>query len=289
MVRKTTIHAQKQALPGSDAALQPRAEFIREGYRGSGKLENKVALISGGDSGIGRAVAIHFAREGADVAIMYLDQREQGDANEAKRLVEAEGRQCLLIEGDIRNADFCKHAVQTTVDTFGKLNILVNNAATQQVNEDVTTLSDEQWLHTFDVNLNGMFYLTKAALPHLGEDDAIINTASVNAYIAPEVLVDYDATKGAIVNFTRSISNQVVGRGVRVNAVAPGPIWTPLIPATFGAYNPEWVEDFGGHVPMKRAGQPSEVAPCYVFLASLDASYISGQTLHPNGGVIVNG
>ncbi|ARS52579.1 SDR family oxidoreductase [Kushneria konosiri] len=287
MVSKTEIHAQQQELPGKEGLMQPPAEFIRPGYRGSAKLEGKIALITGADSGIGRSTAIHFAREGADVAVMYLS--EEDDALETQRLVEAEGQRCLLIAGDIRNAAFCRASVQKVIDHFGGLNILVNNAGTQQVSTDLTELSDKQWEQTFATNMHGMFYLTKAALPYLGEDDAIINTASVNAYIGPDFLVDYSATKGAIISFTRSLSNQVVGRGIRVNAVAPGPVWTPLQPATLGAHDPEMLEDFGAETPMGRAAQPWELGPCYVFLASLDAAFMSGQTLHPNGGVVVNG
>ncbi|WP_110644131.1 SDR family oxidoreductase [Salinicola sp. CPA57] len=287
MVKKTEIHAQQQSLPGKEGLMQPPAEFIRPGYRGSGKLEDKIALITGADSGIGRSAAIHFAREGADVAVMYLSEDE--DAKETQRLVEAEGRRCLLIAGDIRDAAFCRSALAQVVDTFGGLNILVNNAGTQQVCTDLTDLDDSQWERTFATNIHGMFYLTKAALPYLGEDDSIINTASVNAYIGPDFLIDYTATKGAIVSFTRALSNQVVARGIRVNTVAPGPVWTPLQPATLGAHDPQMLEDFGSDTPMGRAAQPSELGPCYVFLASLDSSFISGQTLHPNGGMIVNG
>ncbi|WP_239023767.1 SDR family oxidoreductase [Salinicola corii] len=287
MVEKTEIHAQSQTLPGKESLMRPPAEFIRPGYRGSGKLENKVALITGADSGIGRSVAIHFAREGADVAVMYLS--ESDDAEETRRLVEAEGRRCLLVAGDIRDVAFCREALDQVIETFGGLNVLVNNAGTQQVCTDLAELDDELWRETFATNMHGMFYLTKAALPHLGEDDAIINTTSVNAYIGPDFLVDYTATKGAIVSFTRALSNQVVGRGIRVNAVAPGPVWTPLQPATLGAHDPQMLEDFGSDTPMGRAGQPSELGPCYVFLASLDASFMSGQTLHLNGGMVVNG
>ncbi|MGB7756428.1 MAG: SDR family oxidoreductase [Salinisphaera sp.] len=281
------IHAQSQTLPGSEAKMDPPAEMIRDGYRGAGKLENKVALVTGGDSGIGRSVAIHFAREGADVAVVYLSERE--DAEETKRLVEAEGRRCHLIEGDLAEAEFCRACVAETVDTLGGLNCLVNNAGTQWVREDLTELPDDQWRDTFATNMHSQFYLAKAALPHLGEHDTIINNASVNAYVGPDFLVDYSATKGAIVSFTRSLSNQVVGRGIRVNAVAPGPVWTPLQPATLGAHDPQWLEGFGEDTPMGRAGQPSELGPVFVFLASLDSSFISGQTIHPNGGMVVNG
>ncbi|WP_136068649.1 SDR family oxidoreductase [Modicisalibacter radicis] len=287
MASKLDIHAQSQTLPGSEAAMDPPAEMIRAGYKGADKLAGKVALITGGDSGIGRSVAIHFAREGADVAVVYLSEAE--DAAETKRLVEAEGRRCHLIEGDLSDAGFCRSCVDETLDTLGGLNVLVNNAGTQWVSEDLAELPDEQWRRMFDVNMHSQFYLAKAALAHLGEGDSIINNASINAYIGPDFLVDYSATKGAIVSFTRSLSNQVVGRGIRVNAVAPGPVWTPLQPATLGAHDPQWLEGFGEQTPMGRAGQPSELGPVFVFLASQDASFISGQTIHPNGGTVVNG
>lgn len=287
MVSKPKIHAQAQTLPGSEAAMNPAAEMIRDGYKGADKLAGKVALITGGDSGIGRSVAIHFAREGADVAIVYLSETE--DANEAKRLVEAEGRRCHLIEGDLSDANFCRFCIDETVDNLGGINVLINNAGTQWVSEDLTELPDEQWRRMFEVNMHSQFYLAKAALPHLSEGDSIINNASINAYVGPEILVDYSATKGAIISFTRSLSNQVVGRGIRVNAVAPGPVWTPLQPATLGAHDSQWLEGFGEDTPMGRAGQPSELGPVFVFLASQDASFISGQTIHPNGGTIING
>ncbi|BBG30969.1 short-chain dehydrogenase/reductase SDR [Zymobacter palmae] len=287
MVHKTEIHAQSQSLPGQEALMTPPAVFIRNDYLGSRKLQDKVALISGADSGIGRSVALHFAREGADVVALYLSEHD--DARETRRLVEAEGRRCLLIDGDLGNPEFCRDAVAKTIANFGKLNVLVNNAGTQQVQKCLTAISDEQWRTTFRTNIDSMFYLTKAALPYLKEDDAIINTASINAYVGPALLLDYSATKGAIISFTRSLSNQVVGKGIRVNAVAPGPVWTPLQPATLGAYDPQLLEDFGSDTPMGRAAQPWEIGPCYVFLASLDASFISGQTLHPNGGTVVNG
>lgn len=287
MARYADIHAQSQTLPGSEAAMDPPAEMIRAGYKGADKLAGKVALITGGDSGIGRSVAIHFAREGADVAVVYLSETE--DAAETRRLVEAEGRRCHLIEGDLSEAEFCRRCIIETIDVLGGLNVLVNNAGTQWVSEDLTELPDEQWRRMFDVNMHSQFYLAKAALAHLGEGDSIINNASINAYIGPDFLVDYSATKGAIVSFTRSLSNQVVGRGIRVNAVAPGPVWTPLQPATLGAHDPQWLEGFGQQTPMGRPGQPSELGPVFVFLASLDASFISGQTIHPNGGTVVNG
>ncbi|MBS0856180.1 MULTISPECIES: SDR family oxidoreductase [unclassified Tatumella] len=291
MVQKTTIHAQSQTLPGSDEKLKPAATFIREDYQGSHKLAGKVALVTGGDSGIGRSVVQHFAREGADIALTYLpdSEEEAQDAKVAQQLAEQEGRKCVIYPVDLRSADHCRQLISRVVSEFGQLNILVNNAGTQYPNEDLTTLSDEQWLNTFDVNIHSVFFLTKAALPHMKANDAIINTTSVNAYIGPEILLDYTATKGAIVSFTRALSNQIVSKGIRVNAVAPGPVWTPLQPATLGHYNPQWLEDFGHETPMGRAGQPSELGPVYVFLASQDSSFISGQVLHPNGGTMVGG
>lgn len=291
MVKKTIIHAQSQTLPGSEAKLSPHAEMIRNDYRGSGKLQGKVALVTGGDSGIGRSAALHFAREGADIAITYLpnSEDEAADANSLKELVEKEGRKCTTYAVDLRQADNCRKLIADVIEAFGKLNILVNNAGTQYPNEDLTTLSDEQWINTFDTNIHSIFFLTKAALPHLHEDDSIINTTSVNAYIGPAMLIDYTATKGAIVSFTRALANQVAAKGIRINAVAPGPVWTPLQPATLGHYNPQLLEDFGQETPLGRAGQPSELGPTYVFLASLDASYITGQVIHPNGGTMVGG
>ncbi|MCM5704513.1 SDR family oxidoreductase [Larsenimonas salina] len=288
MVSTPKIHAQKQRLPGLESEMTPTPDVIRESYRGSGKLEGKVALITGGDSGIGRSTAVHFAREGENVAFTYLAE-EKSDADETVRMIEAEGQKALAIEADLRERATCDAVIQQTLDTFGGLNTLVNNAGTQQINEDMTTLSDEQWKTTFETNVDSLFYMSRAALPHLGEDDTIINNASINAYIGPQSLIDYSATKGAIISFTRALSNQVVGRGVRVNAVAPGPVWTPLQPATIGAYDPEKLEGFGEITPMGRAGQPFELGPCFVFLAALDSSFISGQTLHPNGGTVVNG
>lgn len=291
MVQKITIHAQSQTLPGSDEKLEPAAVFIRDDYKGSGKLAGKVALVTGGDSGIGRSVVQHFAREGADIALTYLpdSDEEAQDAKIAQQLAEKEGRKCVTYPVDLRKAENCRQLIDNVVKEFGKLNILVNNAGTQYPNEDITTLSDEKWLDTFDVNIHSIFFLTKAALPHLQEDDSIINTTSVNAYVGPEMLLDYTATKGAIVSFTRALSNQIVAKGIRVNAVAPGPVWTPLQPATLGDYNKDLLEDFGHETPMGRAGQPSELGPVYVFLASLDSSFISGQVLHPNGGIMVGG
>ena len=270
--------------PGVESQMNPRPISISDNYRSSSKLENKVALISGGDSGIGRAVALAFAREGANVAISYLN--EHADAGETKKLVEETGKRCLIIAGDIGNETFCQQVVAETVKEFGQLDVLVNNAAEQHVQTSLQNISALQLERTFRTNIFSYFYLSKAALPHLKYGSAIINTASVTAYEGNEQLIDYSATKGAIVSFTRSLSQSLIGQGIRVNGVAPGPIWTPLIPASF---NDQHVAQFGQNTPMKRAGQPAEVAPCYVFLASADSSYMSGQILHVNGGTIVNG
>jgi NAD(P)-dependent dehydrogenase (short-subunit alcohol dehydrogenase family) len=275
-------HQERQ--PGLESEMRPKPTAEKREYRGSGKLRDKVALITGGDSGIGRAVAIAFAKEGAHVAVVYLD--EHRDAEETRRQVEQEDRRCLLIAGDIGDELFCQQAVRQTVEELGQLDILVNNAAEQHPQDGIEKISAEQLERTFRTNIFAMFFLTKAALPQLKPGSTIVNTASVTAYKGSPQLLDYSSTKGAIVAFTRSLSMSLVEKGIRVNAVAPGPIWTPLIPSTFP---PEKVASFGSDVPMKRAGQPAEVATCYVFLASDDSSYISGQTLHPNGGEIVNG
>jgi NAD(P)-dependent dehydrogenase (short-subunit alcohol dehydrogenase family) len=277
---RTEFPPQHQARqPGREHEMAPRPIFIREDYRGSGRLQGRVALITGGDSGIGRAVAVHFAREGADVAIVYLE--EQRDAEETKRLVQAEGRRCLLLAGDVARQEYCHEAVNRAIEEFGRLDILVNNAAEQHPQTAFEDITSEQLVRTFGTNIFAYFYMAKAALAHMKEGGAIVNSTSVTAYRGSSHLIDYAATKGAIVAFTRSLALAVVERGIRVNAVAPGPIWTPLIPASFPA---ERVKDFGKDVPLGRAGQPSEVAPAYVFLASADSSYITGQTIHPNGG-----
>ena len=275
---------QQQQPHGSEQKMTPQPQTSRADYRGSGKLQGKVALITGGDSGIGHAVAVAFAKEGADCAIVYLDAHE--DAQRAKQDVEREGRRCLTIAGDVSNDDFCQQAVQKTVSTLGRLDILVNNAAEQQPQPSIEEISTEQLERTFRSNIFSMFFITKAALRHLNGESAIINTTSVTAYKGSPQLLDYSATKGAIVAFTRSLSQALVEKGIRVNGVAPGPIWTPLIVSTMP---PEKVESFGSEVPMKRAGQPEELAPAYVFLASKDSSYMTGQILHINGGTIVNG
>ena len=275
-------HQKRQ--PGREYKMHPRPQSEAEHQVGTGKLAGKVAIISGGDSGIGRAVAISFAREGANVAVLYLD--EEKDAKETKRLVEKEGRECLLIAGDIGQEKFCQKAVNQTIKRFGRLDIVVNNAAEQHPKERLEDITAEQLERTFRTNIFSYFYLTKAALPHLKAGSTIINTTSVTAYRGSHHLIDYSATKGAIVTFTRSLSAALVERKIRVNGVAPGPIWTPLIPATFPEAK---VETFGSQVPMKRAGEPSEVSPCFVFLASEDSSFMTGQVLHPNGGEIING
>jgi NAD(P)-dependent dehydrogenase (short-subunit alcohol dehydrogenase family) len=264
--------------------MTPQPKSGARAYRGSGKLEGRVAVITGGDSGIGRSVAVLFAKEGADVAIGYLD--EDADAEETRRLVEAEGRKCITILGDIGDEEHCGDLVEQTIDELGKLDILVNNAAEQHPQESIEDISEDQLVRTFRTNIFAMFFLTKSALPHLKEGSAIINTTSVTAYKGSAALLDYSSTKGAIVAFTRSLSQNLAEKKIRVNAVAPGPIWTPLIPSTF---DEKKVETFGSDVPLKRPGEPDEVAPCYLFLASDDSSYMTGQVLHPNGGSVVNG
>lgn len=270
--------------PGRQYQMQQQPETSNVSHTGSGKLQGRVALVTGGDSGIGRAVAVAFAREGADIFVSYLEEAK--DAEETGRLVEAEGRRCQLMAGDVGDEVHCQALVEAVMAAYGRLDCLVNNAAEQHPQPSLADISAGQLERTFRTNIFSMFYLTKAALPHLRESGTVINTASVTAYKGSPQLLDYSSTKGAIVSFTRSLSLSLAERGIRVNAVAPGPIWTPLIPSTFP---PQKVQHFGGDTPMQRAGQPAEVAMSYVFLASDDSSYISGQTLHPNGGVIING
>lgn len=274
------IPEQEQNLPGIQEKMRPEPEIIRDTYQGCGKLLNKVALITGGDSGIGRSVAVHFAREGADVAIIYLEEDE--DAFFTKEMVLKEGRECLLLKGDLTNPKFCADAVKECEKHFGKINIVVNNAATQFPKDSLEEISDKQVQTTFQTNIIPYFAITREALKHLQKGDSIINTSSVTAYRGSDHLIDYASTKGAIVGFTRSLSANLAKKGIRVNGVAPGPIWTPLIPASFNE-----VSDFGKDTPMGRPGQPSEVAPAYVFLASEDSSYMTGQFIHINGGEIV--
>lgn len=267
--------------PGLEYLMSPVPISDNPEYKGSGKLAGKVAIITGGDSGIGRAVAIGFAKEGADLAIVYLYERI--DAEATKKMVEDYGRSCLLIEGDLRQPDFSKEVVTRTLAMYGRLDVLVLNQGVQFPQESILDISDEQLENTYRTNIFPHFYMTKAALPCLKPGSSIISTASVTAYAGAPLLVDYSSTKGAIVSFTRSLSLQLVGKGIRVNAVAPGPIWTPLIVSSYSA---EYVKTFGLETPMKRAGQPFELAPTYVYLASEDSSFVTGQVLHVNGGVM---
>ncbi len=269
--------------PGQEHAMRPAPDY-RPRFPGAGRLDDQVAVITGGDSGIGRACAVLFAREGADVAILYLD--EDADATETQRLVEAEGGRSLLLKGDVGNPAFCQTAIDRVVDQFGRLDVLVNNAAEQHPQEDFQSISSKQLQRTFQTNLFGYVYMAQAVLPHLKPGSAIVNTTSVTAYRGSEHLIDYAASKGAIVALTRSLAQALAPRGIRVNGVAPGPIWTPLIPATF---DPDHVASFGASQPLGRPGEPNEVASCHLFLACADSSYMSGQILHPNGGEIVGG
>ncbi|HWQ92120.1 MAG TPA: SDR family oxidoreductase [Clostridia bacterium] len=283
--KKKNLPAQHQdQRPGHETEMTPRPRVSPPEYRGSGKLQGKVALVTGGDSGIGRAVAVLFAREGANVSVSYLNEHQ--DAEETRRLVEQEGAKCLLIPGDVGEEPHCRKLVEQTVKTFSKLDILVNNAAEQHPQKNIQDISASQLQRTFRTNIFSQFYCTKAAMEHLKEGAVVINTTSVTAYRGSPYLLDYASTKGAIVAFTRSLAKALAEKNIRVNAVAPGPIWTPLIPSTFPE---EKVAKFGTDVPLKRAGDPMEVAPAFVFLASTDSSYMTGQVLHPNGGEVVNG
>jgi NAD(P)-dependent dehydrogenase (short-subunit alcohol dehydrogenase family) len=282
--KKMQKKPQSQSRPGDEWKMNPRPVY-NSSLKGTGQFYNKVLLITGGDSGIGRAVAVLFAREGADVAIVYLDEHK--DAKETQSIIERDhAKKCLLTPGDITKEKFCNSAVKKTLKQFGKIDVLVNNAATQFESEKLEDISSRQLLTTFTTNFFSMFWITKAALPHMKKGSSIINTTSVTAYRGSPQLIDYASTKGAIVSFTRSLSSNIVDRGIRVNAVAPGPIWTPLIVSSF---EPKKVAQHGSDSPMKRAGEPAEVAPCYLFLATNDASYITGQVLHPNGGEVING
>lgn len=282
MSKTAKFPSQKQTQPGLEHKMTPLPELIRENYQGSHKLRNKVALVTGGDSGIGASAVLHFAKEGADIALVFL--KETKDAKNIKSQVEKMGRKCLLIKIDLKEEKNCILCVKKCIETYGKLNILVNNAAMQFPQDTLEQISKKQLVKTFETNIYPFFYTTKAALEYLNEDDSIINTSSVTAYRGSDHLLDYSSTKGAIVSFTRSLSAQLAKKNIRVNGVAPGPIWTPLIPATF-----DDVTDFGQDTPMGRAGQPSEVGPAYVFLASEDSSYITGQFIHVNGGEIIGG
>jgi NAD(P)-dependent dehydrogenase (short-subunit alcohol dehydrogenase family) len=280
-----TIPPQHQdTMPGRETPLTPQPLEKGDWYRGSGKLMDKIAVITGGDSGIGRSVALFFAKEGADTAVIYLNEHE--DAEKTKKMIEELGRRCILLPGDVSDSGFCARAIEKTIDEFGRLDILVNNAALQFFDDNLETLSDAQIEKTFRTNIFSYFYMAREALKYLKAGSAIINTTSVTAYRGSPRLLDYAASKGAIVAFTRSLAGNLVKRGIRVNGVAPGPVWTPLAPATF---KEEDIPEFGKKVPMQRVGQPEEVAASYVFLASRDSSYMTGQVLHPNGGEIING
>lgn len=269
--------------PGRETEMHPKPDYMPK-FPGNGRLKDKVAIITGGDSGIGRACAVLFAREGAQVALVYLEETE--DATITADAVKAEGREALLLRGDVGDKSFCETVVGKVIEEFGQLDILVNNAAEQHPQEEITDISESQLEKTFRTNIYGYFFLTQAAMPHLKAGASIVNTTSVTAYRGSPELLDYSSTKGAIVAFTRSLSGSLAEKNIRVNAVAPGPIWTPLIPATFDA---EKVAEFGASQPLKRPGQPNEVATCHLFLACDESSYISGQVLHPNGGEIIGG
>jgi len=284
MITKEHTPEKQDKQPGIEARMDPAPEYIKPNYKAAGKLRDKIALITGGDSGIGRAVSVHFAEEGADIAIVYLNEDE--DAEVTKKAVESRGRKCLLIKGDVKDAGFCREAVALTVKTFGRLNILVNNAGMQFPQKDVKNITEEQLNITFRTNIFAYFYFAEAAVEYLHTGDCIINTTSVTAYRSSPALIDYSSTKGAITTFTRSLATNLTEKGIRVNGVAPGPVWTPLIVSSF---DEEKIKSFGSETAMKRAGQPSELGPAYVFLASDDASFITGQVIHVNGGEVVNG
>ncbi len=284
MKNETKTPKKQNKQPGIEAKMNPAPEVIKPNYKAAGKLAGKVALVTGGDSGIGRAVSVHYAKEGADVAIVYLD--EDIDAKETSKMVEATGRRCLLLKGDVANSAFCKKAVAQTVKELGKLNILVNNAGMQFPQKDPKKIDEKQLDKTFKTNIYAYFHFANEALEYMKEGDNIINTTSVTAYRSSPHLIDYSSTKGAITSFTRSLATNLAKKKIRVNAVAPGPVWTPLIVSSF---DEEKIKSFGSETAMERAGQPSELGPAYVFLASDDASFITGQVIHVNGGEVVNG
>ncbi len=274
----------EDGLPGHESTLEPKPDWTPR-FPGSGRLAGKVAIVTGADSGIGRAVAALFAREGADVAILYLCEHD--DAERTAQIVRDEGREALTIAGDVGDKAFCTDAVRQVMARFGRIDVLVNNAGEQHPDTDITDITEDQLRRTFQTNIFGMFFMVQAALPHLNDGAAIVNCTSVTMYQGSPELLDYSSTKGAITAFTRSLSMNLAAKGIRVNAVAPGPIWTPLNPS--GGATPEKLESFGESTPMGRPGQPNEVAPAFLFLACADSSYMSGQVLHPNGGTVVNG
>lgn len=274
----------EDGLPGHESELEPKPDW-QPRYPGSGRLKDKVAIVTGADSGIGRAVAALFAREGADVAIVYLCEHD--DAKKTAEIVRGEGREALTIAGDVGEKDFCERAVAQVIEKFGRIDVLINNAGEQHPDKDITDITEEQLKRTFQTNIFGMFFMVQAAMPHLKQGAAIVNCTSITMYQGAKELLDYSSTKGAITAFTRSLSENLIEKGIRVNGVAPGPIWTPLNP--MGGATPEKLEHFGESTPMGRPGQPNEVAPSFLFLACDDASYMSGQVLHPNGGTVVNG
>ena len=282
---KPPLPKQQQSMPGRTDAMQPVPDHGEKTYKGSGKLAGKKAVITGADSGIGRAVAALYAREGADIAISYLCEHE--DAEKTKAMVEAEGQRAILISGDLGEPDFAEKLVQKVVDTFHRLDILVNNAGEQHPDKEITDITEEQLKRTFQTNIFGYFFMAQAAMPHLKPGSSIINCTSVTSFKGSDELLDYSSTKGAITSFTRALAQNLVKKGIRVNGVAPGPIWTPLNPC--GGASPEKLKDFGKSTPMGRPGQPWEVAPSFLFLACEDSSYMAGQVLHPNGGTVVNG
>lgn len=282
MKKVKKVPEQSQRRPGKEAKMHPEPEIIRKGYAGSGKLKNKVALITGADSGIGRSVAVHFAIEGANVAIIYDKSTE--DAKATKAMVEEHGGKVLLLKGDLRKSSFCKKAVQKTIDEHGQINILVNNAGVQFPQESIEDIDDKQLHNTFESNVYPLFYVTREVIAQMKSGDCIINTTSITAYRGHDILIDYSSTKGAVTSFTRALSGNLAKKNIRVNAVAPGPIWTPLIPSTFDS-----VADFGKDSPLGRVGQPSEVAPAFVYLACADSSYVTGQVIHVNGGTVIGG